>query len=356
MIKRKALEAPIGASRALRFIMPVIKVCYYSETKNFVGSKIRFAGDFMRVAIFGTGGAGGYFGAQLARAGEDVTFIARGEHLRAIRTQGLRVETPRGEIVIHPAQATDDPTEAGTFDVVLFGVKTWQLREAARAALPAMASETFAVPLQNGVEAARELAEVLGESRVLAGLCGTVSRVVAPGRILSLGETNFIKFGETDNHRSERAQSLLEAFRRAGVRAEVPSDIQVALWEKFIFVAPYGGVGAVARAPAALIRTLPETRAMVKRGMLEILSVARAHGVALADSIVENTLALLDALAPDSTTSLQRDITAGRPSELEAWNGAVVRLGKAARVPTPLNEFIYHSLLPQERLARGDNS
>lgn len=307
----------------------------------------------MRIAIFGTGGAGGYFGAQLARAGEDVIFIARGEHLRAIRAEGLRVETPMGEIVIHPAQATDDPTRAGTVDAVLVGVKTWQVAEAARAMRPMMSAETFAVPLQNGVEAAAQLAEVLGEEHVLGGLCGTISRLVAPGRILSLGETNFIKFGEPDNHRSERAQRLQQAFERAGVKAEIPADIRVAVWEKFIFVTPYGGVGAVSRAPAGVIRTLPETRRMLETGMQEILEVAKAHHIRLPEGVVEKSLGLVDSLAPASTTSLQRDITAGRPSELEAWNGAVVRLGREAKVPTPLHEFLYNSLLPQELSARG---
>lgn len=305
----------------------------------------------MRIAIFGTGGAGGYFGAQLARSGEDVTFIARGEHLEAIRTRGLRVETPKGEIVIHPARATDDAAKVGRVDVVLVGVKTWQLSDAAQGMLPLMGSETLAVPLQNGVEAAAQLGKVLGEDRVLCGLCGTISRLVGPGRILSLGETNFIKFGEEDNSRTPRALRLLETFQRANVRAEVPADIHVALWEKFIFVAPYGGVGALTRSDAGVIRTLPETRRMIERGMQEILDVARARRISLTGDIIEKTMKLLDGLDPDSTTSLQRDIVAGKPSELEAWNGAVVRLGREARVETPLNEFIYHSLLPQEMSA-----
>ena len=307
----------------------------------------------MRIAIFGTGGAGGYFGAQLARAGVDVTFIARGDHLRAILKDGLRVETPRGEVLIHPARASDDPAQVGAVDAVLLGVKTWQVADAARAMRPLMTSRTFVVPLQNGVEAASQLASALGARHVLNGLCGTISRVVGPGRILSLGETNFIKFGELDNRLSERVRHLREAFERAGVKVEVPSDIQAAVWEKFIFVAPYGGVGAVARAPAGVVRTLPETRRMVERGAQEILMVAHAHQVSLADGMVEKSLALLDALDPSATTSLQRDIAAGRPSELDAWNGAVVRLGLDARVATPLHEFIYHSLLPQELRARG---
>lgn len=306
----------------------------------------------MRIAIFGTGGAGGYFGAHLARAGEDVIFIARGEHLQAIRERGLRLEKDAEEIIVS-SEATDNPAEVSAVDVVLVGVKTWQLIEAARAMRPMMTPQTFVVPLQNGVEAAAQLASVLGADSVLEGLCGTISRVVGPGHIRSLGETNFIKFGEPDNQRSERALRLLEAFKGAGVRAEVPQDIQTALWEKFIFVAPYGGVGAVTRSPVGVIRSLPQTRRMLEQGMQEILAVARARRISLADGIVEKSMALVDALEPASTTSLQRDIMAGKRSELDAWNGAVVRLGQEMVVPTPLHDYIYHSLLPSELQARG---
>jgi 2-dehydropantoate 2-reductase len=306
----------------------------------------------MRIAVFGTGGAGGYFGAQLARAGEDVTFIARGEHLQAIRKEGLRIETPKGEIVVHPAKATDDPAQVGVVDVVLVGVKAWQVLEAARAIRPLMGPETFAVPLQNGVEAASQLESVLGADHVVGGLCGTLSWRIGPGRIRSIGEVNFVKIGELDNRASERTERLRGAFERAGVKVEVSSDIHRALWEKFLFVVSLGGVGAVARAPVGVLRTLPETRGMLTRCMGEILAVARARRVPLADSIVADTMAFVDSLAPDGTTSLQRDIVEGRPSELEAWNGAVVRLGREAGVATPLHAFIYESLLPQEMRAR----
>jgi 2-dehydropantoate 2-reductase len=306
----------------------------------------------MRIAIFGTGGAGGYFGAHLARAGEDVIFIARGEHLRAIREQGLRIEKAAGDFVVR-SQATDDPAQAGTVDAVLVGVKSWQVTDAARAMQPMLTPQTFVVPMQNGVESAAHLSAVLGESHVLNGLCGTVSRVVGPGHILSLGETNFIKFGELDNRPSERTERLRQAFERAAVRAEVPPNIETAVWEKFIFVAPYGGVGAVTRAPAGVVRSLPETRRMVEKGMSEILEVARARRISLPDGIVEKSMSLLDALDKNATTSLQRDIVAGKHSELDAWNGAVVRLGQDAGVATPLHEFLYHSLLPTELRARG---
>jgi 2-dehydropantoate 2-reductase len=308
----------------------------------------------MRIAIYGTGGAGGYFGACLARGGEDVVFFARGEHLRAIREHGLRVETPDGEILVHPARAEDDPSRVDPVDAVVFGVKTWQLADAARAVAPILGPETFVVPLQNGVDAPDVLAGVLGPERVLGGTCGTISRVAGPGRIRSVGAVNFVKLGELDGRPSERAERLRRAFEGAGVRAEVPDDIRVAMWEKFLLVAPYGGVGAVTRAPVGVIRTVPETRRMLERAQREVFEVGRARGVALADDAVERAMALVDALAPNGTTSLQRDVTSGRPSELEAWSGAVVRLGRASGVATPVNAFLYHALLPLERRARGE--
>jgi len=307
----------------------------------------------MRIAIFGAGGAGGYFGAQLARAGEDVIFIARGEHLQAICTHGLRVETPKGEIVIQPAQASNDPAQVGVVDAVIVGVKAWQVTETARALEPMIGPNTFVVPLQNGVEASSQLATVLGAGHVLGGLCGTLSWIVSPGRIRSIGQVHFIKFGELDKRPSERAEQLRQAFERAGVKVEIPLDIHVALWEKFLFVVSFGGVGAVTRAPIGVIRTLPETRRLLEQCMREIFAVARTRQIALSDGIVEKSMMFLDSLAPSGTTSLQRDITDGKPSELDAWNGAVVRLGREVGVATPLHEFIYHSLLPLELRACG---
>ena len=307
----------------------------------------------MRIAIFGTGGAGGYFGAQLAHGGENVVFIARGKHLEAIQARGLRVETSKGEILIQPAQATDDPTQVGVVDAVILGVKTWQVTEAAQAMQPMIGPDTVVVPLLNGVEAPSQLAEVLSKHHVLGGLCGTMSWIAGPGHIRSIGDANFIKFGELDKRPSGRAEQLRQAFERSGVRVEVPPDIDVSLWEKFLFVVSLGGVGGVTRAPVGVLRTLPETRQMLEQCVREIFAVGRARQIALSDGSVEKAMAFLDSLAAGGTTSLQRDIADGKPSELEAWNGAVVRLGREAGVATPLHEFIYHSLLPLELRARG---
>jgi 2-dehydropantoate 2-reductase len=306
----------------------------------------------MRIVIFGTGSAGGYFGAQLARAGQDVVFIARGEHLNAIQTHGLRIEDPTGETVVQPAQATDDPSQVTDVDAIILGVKAWQVSAAAEAMRPMIGPETFVVPLQNGVEAPSQLAEVLGTKRVLGGLCGTISWVMAPGRIRNLA-AGFVKFGEMDNSYSERVDRLCQAFAKSGVEVDVPADINRALWEKFLFVTAFGGIGAVTRAPIGLIRTVPETRRMLEQCMMEVLAVARARRVALSETVVADSMSRFDTLAANGTTSLQRDFVDGKPTELEAWNGAVVRLAREVAVATPLNDCIYWSLLPQELRARG---
>lgn len=308
----------------------------------------------MRIAIFGTGGVGGYYGARLARAGEDVVFIARGAHLEAIRRDGLVVETDAGELLVRPAAATDDPAEAGPVDVVLLGVKTWQVEDAARRMGPLLGPETFVVPLQNGVEAAGQLAAVLGTERVVGGLCATFSWVSAPGRVRSIGGIHSLLFGELDRRPSARTERLREVFERAGVRATIPADIHVSLWEKMLMVVSFGCVGAVTRSPIGVTRALPETRAMILAAMAEIDAVARARGVPMADDSVARGMAFVDSLDPSGTTSLQRDVADGRPSELEAWNGAVVRLGREAGVATPTHAFLYASLLPLERKARAN--
>jgi len=227
------------------------------------------------------------------------------------------------------------------------------VEEVARNMRPMVGSETFVVPLQNGVEAPTQLATALGVEHVLGGLCGTFSWIVAPGRIRNIGASNFIKFGELDNRRSERAERLRQSFERAGVKADVPPDIHQALWEKFLLVTSFGGVGAVTRAPIGIIRTVSETRLLLEQCMQEVYAVARACHVQLSDTVVADTMRFIDSLAANATTSLQRDIAEGKPSEIDFWNGSVVRQGRTVGVSTPLNQFVYHSMLPQELRARG---
>jgi 2-dehydropantoate 2-reductase len=207
--------------------------------------------------------------------------------------------------------------------------------------------------LQNGVEAATELAAVLGADHVLGGMCGTLSWVAGPGHIRSAGGNNFIKFGELSNLLSERVERLRDAFAKVGVPVDVPSDIVRALWEKFLMVTSFGGVGAIARAPIGVTRSVPETRRLLERGLEEVVAVARARNIEMSATAVADTMKFYDSLPPGGTTSLQRDIADGKPSELEYWSGAVVRFGRVAQVATPTHAHIYDCLLPQELRARG---
>lgn len=308
----------------------------------------------MRIAVFGAGGVGGYFGGRLAQAGEDVVFIARGDHLQAMLKHGLRVDSVKGDFVVKPVQAMDDPAQVGIVDAVLLGVKAWQVTDAAEAMRPMVGPDTFVLPLQNGLEAPKHLAEVLGDQHVLGGLCGLSTFIVGPGHICHAGADPFIRFGELDNRSSERVERLRQAFERAsGLTVEIPPDIHVAMWQKFVLINAWSGVGAVTRAPVGIFRSQPGTRQMLEQTMTEIYNVARARNIALPKDVIAKTMAFLESMPPDTTASMQRDIMNGRPSELEAQNGAVVRMGQEVGVETPVNAFIYHSLLPMEMRARG---
>jgi 2-dehydropantoate 2-reductase len=297
---------------------------------------------------------GGYFGGRLARAGEQVVFIARGENLKALQTSGLRVDSFLSDFHLHPVQATDDPAQVGAVDMVLVAVKAWQVPEVAPRLAPLVGEETGVVYLGNGVDAPAQLAHALGPEAVLGGLTRISAALVAPGHVAHLGIEPTIAFGELDGRRSARVEALRQAFERAQVKAIVPDDIQAAMWEKFVFIAAISGVGAVTRAPVGDFRSVPETRQMLEAAIQEVVAVARARGINLPPDAAERTLAIIDGLAPSVTASMQRDIMEGRPSELGAQNGAVVRMGLEVGVPTPTHAFIYASLLPQELKARGE--
>ncbi len=304
----------------------------------------------MRVAVFGTGGVGGYFGGRLAQAGEDVTFIARGEHLRAIRANGLKVDSTSGDFVIYPAKATDDVNEVGAVDLVVLGVKAWQVPEAAQAMKPLVGPNTTVLPLQNGVDAVPQLVDELGPDKVIGGLCRIVSFVVEPGHIRHAGFTPSIIIGEIDNRRTARIETIAQAFKRAGLDISIATDIQVALWTKFLFIASFSGVGAVANAPAGVIRSDPKWRSQILSAMEEIYALAHARGVKLPPDSVATVMASVDALPEDATSSMQRDIAAGKPSELESQNGAVVRMARESGVDAPTHTLIYQRLSAANRL------
>ncbi len=309
----------------------------------------------MHIVVFGAGGVGGYFGGRLAQAGENVTFIARGEHLQALIANGLNVESINGNFSVQPINATDDTATLSDVDVVLVCVKAWQIANSAKAIFPILNRDTYVVPLENGLDAPSQLAEILGREHVLGGVCGIFSHVASPGQIKHTAAKPWASFGELDNHASTRAQKLLDVFKRAGVDAEIPADINLAIWKKFLFVSAFSGVGSLTRVPVGAFRSLEGTRKILEAALNECYSLGIAQGIQLPPDSITNILSAIDKYPPTEIPSLQRDILAGRPSELEAQIGTVVRMGKMLDIPTPVYLFIYHSLLPQEKLARGES-
>ncbi|MBI4340479.1 MAG: 2-dehydropantoate 2-reductase [Chloroflexi bacterium] len=311
----------------------------------------------MRIAVYGAGGIGGFMGAQLCRAGHDVALIARGEHLRAIQEHGLQVEWPDGNYTVTPRIATNEPSEVGVVDLVILGVKAWQVPEAARALLPMVGPETRVLTVQNGVEAPYQVAEVVPAERVIAGVMYTGGAVARPG-VIRRGRGT----GAADSYIGQlvpekagctaAVASLQHTLREVRFRIVVPEDIRIPLWDKFC-VYPGTLVGSLCRAPLGVWRSVPESRALCKCAVEEAVAVAQARGVALGENVVMDNERNVDAYPAAHFSSTARDIVNGRPSELDAIVGAVVRMGRAAGVPTPVNEFLYAALLPQELKARG---
>jgi len=307
----------------------------------------------MRIAVIGTGAVGGYFGGRLAQAGNEVVFLSRGRALEALRARGLVVQSIKGDFTVQPALVAEGPEEIGPVDVVLVAVKTWQVPGLGPHLAPLMGPDTMVLPLQNGVEAPAQLSATLGEEHVLGGLCRIIAFVTEPGTIKHAGAEPEVTLGELDGRPSARLDRLADALRAAGVLVQTPPNIQAAMWEKLLFIAAFGGMGAVTRAPIGVVRSIAGTRRMLTQAMVEAREVAAARGVGLAREVVETTMAYVDALPAAGTSSLQRDIAEGRPSELDALSGAIVRLGREARVETPIHAFIYDSLLPGELKVRG---
>lgn len=309
----------------------------------------------MRLAVLGAGAVGGYFGARLAKAGADVTFLARGATLAALNERGLEVKSPAGDFAVHPIAASDGSDELAPFDGVLVCTKAWQVAEGAQLLARLLDADGFALPLTNGVEAPEVLGAALGPERVLGGMCRIIAKVTSPGVIEHVGVEPTVVFGELDDRPSARVEALGAVFAAAGVAAEVPPSVRGAMWEKLVFIAATSAVGAVTRAAIGEIRAVPESRALLAAAMRETWSVARGLGIPVREETVERCLAFFDDLPAEGTASMQRDVITGRPSELEAQAGAVVRFGRQAGVATPTFDFLYASLLPQERRARGES-
>ncbi|MEO1049242.1 MAG: 2-dehydropantoate 2-reductase [Bacteroidota bacterium] len=309
----------------------------------------------MHIVVYGTGGVGGYFGGRLAQAGNQVTFIARGAHLEAIKKEGLTVKSIKGDFHIEDAVATDDVPSIGKADLILFAVKSWQVTEAAQSALPIIHEHTTLLPLENGITSFDEIADMAGRSKVLAGLCRIISYIESPGVICHAGHEPSISFGEIDNNKSDRVQAIDDLFTNAGIKSQVPDDIEAEIWKKFLFIATMSGIGAITRVPVGIFRSVDNTREMMVAMLREIFELAKAKGINLPEEVIDKTLSFIDSLPEGATASMQRDIMEGKPSELEAQTGTVVKLGQTLGIPTPVNNLVYYSLLPQEMKVRNAN-
>jgi 2-dehydropantoate 2-reductase len=298
----------------------------------------------MRIAILGTGGVGGYYGGLLAHSGQEVTFIARGAHLTAIQGDGLRVESVHGDFIVRPAQATDGAAEVGPVELVLIAVKSYDLEPAAEAARPLVGPGTVVLPLLNGLDAAERLAAVLGDEPMLAGLTHISSSVFAPGVIRQISPVRRITFGERTGDISPRAERIREVLAASGAEVVLTPAVDVALWEKFLFVASISGVCCLARQPTGPVLDTAETRQLYVDAMREVEAVGRIRGIALAPDVVERSLQLAAGFAPETKPSLLVDLEAGRRLELEAMSGTVVRYGREAGVETPVHSVIYAAL------------
>jgi len=306
----------------------------------------------MKILIAGSGGVGGYYGGLLAQSGNDVTFLARGEHLRAIRERGLQVKSVHGDFTVFPAQATDTPAEVGPVELILFCTKTYDTEHVAEALRPCVGADTAIISLQNGVDAAERIGAILGMEHVLGGATWISSAVEAPGVIRQFSQFRRIVFGELDGSLTPRAQAIYQTLSATGATVELSENILSVLWTKFAFIAAVSGISSLTRLEMGEFRHVPETRALMTALMREVEALARAQNIALDADVVEKSLAFVDAAAPNIKSSMQRDVESGRRTELESMIGVICRKGREWNVPTPVADFVYAALLPVELKAR----
>ena len=300
----------------------------------------------MRIAVMGTGGVGGYFGAKLALAGNDVTFVARGRHLDAIRRDGLRVDSESTPMHVRDAKVTDDPASIGAVDAVMFCVKLWDVESAAETIRPLVARGGVAIPFQNGIDAPGVLSRVLGADRVIGGIAYIAASLAFPGVVRHVGTMARLRVGAFDGVRSDAAEAFVATASAAGVEIALAPDIRRGLWEKFVFLSALSGATCLTRQPIGVIRADRSMRATFEAIMRETWAVGRASGIALADDFVAKQLAFGDTLPYEMRASMLHDLLAGNRLEAPWLCGAVVRLGQEAGVPTPVNATVYAALLP----------
>ena len=300
----------------------------------------------MKIAVIGAGGVGGPFGSALARGGHDVTFVARGAHLEAMRRDGLRIEGVRGSFHLKPAKATDDPAEIGPVDYVFFAPKLWDVEATGEAIRPLIGPQTAVIPIQNGIDAPDRLVPILGAEHVMGGVALIGGAIEKPGLVRQVGMHQKVIFGELDGSRSERGERFRAACEAAGVEAEFTTDIRRALWEKMVFLVALSDVTAITRQPLGVCRADPDLRALLLDAARETAAVARASGVAIPEDYPEKRLAFMDTQPPETMASMATDLIRGNRLELPWLAGKVVALGKELGVPTPVNRVVYAALKP----------
>ena len=300
----------------------------------------------MRIAIMGAGGVGGYFGAFLGEAGNDVTFIARGAHLEAMRRDGLRLKGARGDIHLSPTQATDDPATVGPVDIVLFAVKLFATATAAAAIRPLVGPRTAVISLMNGVDGPERMAAILGEAAVLPGAAYVSALITHPGEITYTSDMSSIVFGEYAGGASARGEAFAEICRAAGFDAKVSADARADLWNKFVLLATNSALTAGIRKPAGEIYSDPDLQALARAMMEEVVAVGRAKGIALDPEIVEKSVAMTQSFPPGMYASMYHDLNQGKPMELDSLSGYVRREGLRLGVPTPHHATVWGLLKP----------
>ncbi len=299
----------------------------------------------MRIVVMGAGGTGGYFGAKLARAGEDVTFVARGAHLAAIREHGLCMRSAiEGEWVVR-SPAVERVDGLPPAEMVLFCVKSYDTESAAEIIRPAVGPHTGVLSIQNGVDNEDKLARILGPGHVMGGVAQVFATIEAPG-VISHALLGRIIFGEMHGEETERARAFLAACARAAIPAEISSGMLRTLWEKYVFLAAHAGMTALTRLPAGVLRQVPDTRRMYRLLLEEMAALGRAAGAGLDEGIVDTCLQMLDAVGPNAYTSLYHDLTHGKRLELQALHGHAIWLGERYGVPTPMLFAVYAALRP----------
>jgi 2-dehydropantoate 2-reductase len=300
----------------------------------------------VRIAVVGTGGIGAPLGASLAIAGQDVVFVARGAHLAAMRANGLRVEGDRGETLVRPVQATDDPAAIGPVDLVLFCVKLWDVEITGEQIRPMIGAETVVIPLQNGVDASERLQPILGPEHVVGGVALVTGSIVAPGVIRQFGKHHRMTFGELDGRITPRMKKIHYVCQEAGIDGVLSDDIQRARWEKFIVLVAASGLCALTRRPIGDLRDDPDIAPLIEDAMQEVVDVGRACGIRLPPDVLDPARVFIRDVPPNLTPSMAVDLRAGNRLELQWLAGRVVQLGAAHGVPTPVNRVVYAALKP----------